>query len=70
MKSKRKRRAAKLLPKNGEPVAQIVHDSEKVCRGQELAEVLAKTQLSSEEAVAWHCDLKKGRKTLRTPTKS
>ena len=57
-----------VLLKNGEPVARIIPDNEKVCRGRDLAEVLAKTQLSSEEAAAWHRDLNAGRKTLRTPT--
>jgi antitoxin (DNA-binding transcriptional repressor) of toxin-antitoxin stability system len=56
-----------VLLKNGEPVARIVPDSEKVCRGRDLAEVLAKTQLSSGEAAAWHRDLNEGRKTLRNP---
>jgi antitoxin (DNA-binding transcriptional repressor) of toxin-antitoxin stability system len=57
-----------VLLKNGKPVARIVPDSEKVCRGRDLAEVLAKTHQPSEEAAAWHRDLNEGRKTLRTPT--
>jgi antitoxin (DNA-binding transcriptional repressor) of toxin-antitoxin stability system len=56
-----------VLLKNGSPVARIVPDSEKVCRGRDLAEVLAKAQLSSEDAAAWHHDLRAGRKALRTP---
>ena len=56
-----------VLLKNGSPVARIVPDSEKVCRGRDLAEALAKTQLSSDEAAAWSHDLDEGRKKLRTP---
>ncbi len=57
-----------VLLKNGEPMARIVPDNEKVCRGRDLAEVLAKTQLPPDEATAWHRDLNEGRKKLRTPT--
>ena len=56
-----------VLLKNGSPVARIIPDNEKVCTGRELAEVVAKVELAPEEAAAWHEDLKKGRKTLRTP---
>jgi antitoxin (DNA-binding transcriptional repressor) of toxin-antitoxin stability system len=56
-----------VLLKNGSPVARIVPDSEKICTGRDLAEVLAKVDLSPEEAAAWHEDLQQGRKSLRTP---
>jgi antitoxin (DNA-binding transcriptional repressor) of toxin-antitoxin stability system len=56
-----------VLLKNGSPVARLVPDSEKVCRGRELAEVLAQIELSEAEAAAWHGDLRAGRKTLTTP---
>ena len=57
-----------VLLKNGSPVARIIPDREKVCRGRDLAEVLAKNELSATEAAAWHHDLQAGRKTLRTPS--
>ncbi len=57
-----------VLLKNGEPMARIVPDNKKVCRGRDLAEVLAKTQLPPDEATAWHRDLNEGRQKLRTPT--
>ena len=56
-----------VLLKNGSPVARIIPDNEKVCTGRDLADVLAKVQISPEEAAAWHKDLQKGRKSLRTP---
>src|ERR1700686_3283208 len=55
-----------VLLKNGEPVARLVPDNEKVCVGRDLAEVLAKAELPDDEARAWHHDLKTGRKTLKT----
>lgn len=42
-------------------------DKEKVCTGRDLAEALAKTKLSEEEAKAWRRDLQTARKTLRAP---
>ncbi len=54
-----------VLLKNGVPVARLVPDSEKVCTGRELAEAVARTELTSEEAKAWRCDLQAGRKTLK-----
>ncbi len=54
-----------VLLKNGVPVARLVPDNEKVCTGRELAEAVARTELTSEEAKAWRCDLQAGRKTLK-----
>jgi hypothetical protein len=39
----------------------------KLVRGRELAEVLARTKLSAEEAIAWRRDLQAGRKILTNP---
>lgn len=56
-----------VLLKNGSPVARLVPDDEKVCVGRELAEALAKIQLTEDEARAWHRDLQAARKTLKAP---
>ena len=56
-----------VLLKNGEPVARLIPDKEKVCLGRDLVEALAKTDLPENEARAWHRDLKTARKTLRAP---
>jgi antitoxin (DNA-binding transcriptional repressor) of toxin-antitoxin stability system len=56
-----------VLLKNGSPVARLSPPEEKVCRGSDLAEVLARVKLSREEAVAWNRDLKRARKSLRMP---
>ena len=56
-----------VLLKNGLPVARLVPESEKVCTGRELAEALAKVEMTEEEAAAWHRDLRQGRKTLKVP---
>ena len=56
-----------VLLKNGSPVARLVPDNEKVCTGRDLAEALARAELSADEAAAWHRDLKAGRKTLKAP---
>jgi antitoxin (DNA-binding transcriptional repressor) of toxin-antitoxin stability system len=56
-----------VLLKNGSPVARLVPDHEKVCTGRDLAEVLAKTTLSEDEAKVWRRDLRTARKTLKTP---
>jgi antitoxin (DNA-binding transcriptional repressor) of toxin-antitoxin stability system len=56
-----------ILLKNGSPVARLVPDGEKVCTGRDLAEALAKTDLSADEARAWRRDLHASRKTLKTP---
>lgn len=56
-----------VLLKNGEPFARLVPDNEKVCVGHDLAEALAKVDLSEAEAAAWHRDLRTARKTLKSP---
>ena len=56
-----------VLLKNGEPVARLIPDKEKVCLGRDLVEALTKTDLPENEARAWHRDLKTARKTLRAP---
>lgn len=57
-----------VLLKNGSPFARLVPDNAKVCNGRDLAEVLAKTDLSDDEARAWHHDLRTARKSLKTPS--
>lgn len=56
-----------VLLKNGSPVARLVPDDEKACSGRELAEALAKTELSPREARVWHRDLQAARKILKPP---
>jgi prevent-host-death family protein len=56
-----------VLVKNGTPVAHIVPHESKRCTGRELAEALRDVKLSSENAKAWHRDLRKGRKILKPP---
>ena len=56
-----------VLLKNGSPVARLVPDSEKVCTGRSMAEVLAKIGLTDAESKAWRRDLQNARKTLKTP---
>jgi antitoxin (DNA-binding transcriptional repressor) of toxin-antitoxin stability system len=56
-----------VLLKNGEPVARLVPDNEKVCVGRELAEVLAKNDLPENEARSWHRNLEAARKSLKAP---
>ena len=58
-----------VLFKNGSPVARLVPDHEKVCLGRDLAEALAKAQLSVDEAKAWFRDLRTARKRLKAPAK-
>lgn len=57
-----------VLLKNGKPFARIAPDHEKRCTGRDLAEALARTDLSVKEASDWHRDLVAVRKTLKTPT--
>ena len=57
-----------VLLRNGAPFARLVPDNEKVCSGRDLAEALEHVELSSEEARAWHRDLRSARKRLRKPT--
>lgn len=56
-----------VLLKNGQPFARLVPDREKVCGGRDLAEALAKTGLSENEARAWRRDLRASRKRLKAP---
>ena len=54
-----------VLLKNGEPVARLIPDNERVCVGRDLAEALAKNDLPENEARAWHRDLEAARKSLK-----
>ena len=56
-----------VLLKNGAPVARLVPAHEKVCTGRDLAQALAQTKLSVDEARAWHRDLQNARKTVKAP---
>src|SRR6202790_5016540 len=56
-----------VLLKNGEPVARLVPDNEKICVGRDLAEALARNDLPENEARAWHRDLEAARKGLKAP---
>lgn len=56
-----------VLLKNGEPVARLVPEDEKLCAGRDLAAVLAKAELPKDEARAWRRDLQTGRKRLKLP---
>ena len=57
-----------LVLKNGVPFARLVPAGETVCRGKELAEALATTDLPDDEARAWNRDLKTARKELEAPS--
>jgi len=56
-----------VLLKNGEPVARLVPDGEKICTGRDLAEALGKVHLSVDEAKAWRRDLRRACKRLKPP---
>jgi len=56
-----------VLLKNGKPFARLVPDKEKVCTGRDLAEAVAKVELSVEEARRWHKDLATARRGLTAP---
>ena len=56
-----------VLLKNGSPVARLVPDDEKICKGRELAVALAKTELPEAEAAEWRRDLQAARETLNAP---
>ena len=56
-----------VLLKNGAPFARLVPDSQQVCVGRDLAQVLVGTELSNDEAKAWRRDIQAGRKTLKPP---
>ena len=51
--------------KNSLLFASLTPDDVKVCTGRDLAEALGRTELSTEEARTWHCDLWTARKALR-----
>ena len=57
-----------VLLKNGRPFARIEPESEKRCTGRALADALAGTDLSVEEARDWHSELQTARETLQAPT--
>jgi hypothetical protein len=56
-----------VLLKDGLPFARLGPESEKICRGRDLAKALAKTDLPDGEAGAWGRDLRTARKSLKTP---
>jgi prevent-host-death family protein len=56
-----------VLLKNGQPVARLVPDAEKVCSGRDLAEALGTAGLSESEAKAWRRDRAAARKVLKPP---
>jgi antitoxin (DNA-binding transcriptional repressor) of toxin-antitoxin stability system len=56
-----------VLVRNGQPVAQLAPPDEKVCRGADLAGILAEVRLPAEEAAAWKRDLDAARRTLKAP---
>jgi len=56
-----------VLLKNGTPVARLIPDGEKICRGRDLATVLEKVELPVQEAKAWRRDLRAARKALKAP---
>ena len=55
------------LLKNGKPIARLVPEQEKVCFGGDLAKVLQNIELPTNEAEAWHRDLRAARKALKAP---
>jgi hypothetical protein len=57
-----------VLLKNGRPFARLEPDRERRCTGRDLADVLAKAELPTEEARAWHRQLRTARRTLKAPT--
>jgi antitoxin (DNA-binding transcriptional repressor) of toxin-antitoxin stability system len=57
-----------VLLRNGSPVARLVPGGEKVCRGRDLADVLAAASLPDEEAKLWRADLEGARKAIKGPT--
>jgi len=57
-----------VLLKNGTRFARLVPDNTRICAGRDLAEVLAKAELSDAEAGMWRRDHHAARKTLKIPT--
>jgi antitoxin (DNA-binding transcriptional repressor) of toxin-antitoxin stability system len=56
-----------VLLKNGKPFARIEPVGEKRCTGRELAESLAKAELSPAEASDWSRELRAGREVVQPP---
>jgi antitoxin (DNA-binding transcriptional repressor) of toxin-antitoxin stability system len=56
-----------VLLKNGKPFARLSPEKEKICTGRELADVIAKNELSESEAKEWNHDLRASRKSLKAP---
>lgn len=56
-----------VLLKNGVPFARLVPAGVQLCRGSDLAEALARVELSPAEARTWQRDLKAARKKLKPP---
>jgi antitoxin (DNA-binding transcriptional repressor) of toxin-antitoxin stability system len=57
-----------VLLRNGSPVAQLGPQQEKICRGRELAEILASAELPETEARTWHEEMLSSRKALQSPS--
>ncbi len=57
---------AYVLLKNGEPYARLIPQSPKSCRGKDLARILSELELRASEAKAWHRDLRKAQKGLKS----
>lgn len=60
--------ASFVLLKNGKAMAKLVPVEKRAIKGRELAEVIRKTQLTSEEAKSWKDDIKTGHKHLIPPS--
>jgi antitoxin (DNA-binding transcriptional repressor) of toxin-antitoxin stability system len=56
-----------VLLKNGRPFGRIVPNSERRCTGRDLADALARTDPSVDEAGDWHFGLRTARETLPAP---
>ncbi len=56
-----------VLLKNGKPFARIEPDNGKRCTGRQLADALAKVELTAEVARDWHRDLQSARKAVKVP---
>ena len=61
-------KATFVLLKNGQPMARLVPDDEKVCLGRDLAAALDKSRLTSTEFRAWRRELETARKRLKAPS--
>jgi hypothetical protein len=56
-----------VLVKNGIPFARLTPAHGRHCTGRDLAEALAETGLSAEEARAWRRDIQTANKNLKAP---